>query len=278
MTALRQRMLEDMQIRNLSPNTIDAYLGQVTSFARHFKRSPAQLGPEQVRAYQLHLVRQHRSASSLIQATCALRFLYQKTLARDWAVDHIVHAKKPKKLPTVLAKEEVERLLQAIVSPQQRVIAMVMYAAGLRVSEVVSLRPADIDSRQMVIRVVQGKGRKDRMVTLSPVLLEQLRQHYQRVRPRIWLFPGRVSGHHVCEKSVWRAIARARHAVGGKRVSPHCLRHSYATHMLEAGTDLRTIQVILGHASLKTTAVYLHVSRKLISEVTSPLDALTLPS
>jgi integrase/recombinase XerD len=278
MTALRRRMLEDMQIRNLSPNTIDAYLGQVARFALHFKQSPVKLGPEQVRAYQLHLVRQRRSASSLVQATCALRFLYQKTLARDWAVGHIPLAKKPKKLPMVLAQDEIAHLLGAIASPQQRVVAMTMYAAGLRVSEAVSLTPANIDSKQMVIRVIQGKGRKDRTVPLSPVLLEQLRRHYRRAHPRTWLFPGRGAGQHVSEKSVWRSIARARAAVAGKRVSPHCLRHSFATHLLEAGTDLRTIQLLLGHASLKTTAVYLHVSRKHISEVRSPLDTLTLPS
>jgi site-specific recombinase XerD len=130
----------------------------------------------------------------------------------------------------------------------------------------------------MVIRVVQGKGRKDRLVLLSPVLLDQLRQHYQRVHPKNWLFPGRAAGRHITERTAWRIIARARHAVGGKRVSPHSLRHSFATHLLEAGTDLRTIQVLLGHASLSTTAIYMHVSRKLISEVKSPLDSLTLPS
>lgn len=278
MNTLRERMLEDMQIRNLSPNTIDAYLGQVTGFARHFQRSPAELGPEQVRAYQLDLIRKGRSTSSLIQATCALRFLYQTTLTRDWSVERIRYAKRSRKLPIVLSKQEVECLLEAITPLQQRVIAMVMYAAGLRVSEVVSLRPRDIDSQQMVIRVLQGKGRKDRMAPLSPVLLEQLRSHFRRVRPRTWLFPGRDARHHLSQKSVWCAIAHARQAVGGKRVSPHTLRHSFATHMLESGTDLRTIQAVLGHASLQSTAVYLHVSLKLISEVRSPLDTLTLPS
>jgi len=148
----------------------------------------------------------------------------------------------------------------------------------LRISEAVSLKPAHIDSKQMVIRVVQGKGRKDRLVLLSPVLLDQLRQHYRRVHPKNWLFPGRAAGRHITSRTAWRIIARARHSVGNKRVSPHSLRHSFATHLLEAGTDLRTLQVLLGHASLKTTAIYLHVSRKLISQVKSPLDGLTLPS
>jgi len=278
MTALRQRMIEDMQIRNLSPNTVACYVRQVAHFARHFKQSPAQLGPEEVRAYQLHLVRQQVSFSTLNQATCALRFLYEKTLGGHWAVEQIPYAKKPKRLPMVLAPQEVERLIEAIALPQHRTLAMTMYAAGLRVSEAISLTPADIDSKQMVIRIVQGKGRKDRLVPLSPVLLEQLRQHYRRCHPTSWLFPGKVAGQHISQKAVWEAIVRARHAVGGKRVSAHWLRHSYATHKLEDGTDLRTIQVLLGHSSLKTTAIYLHVSRKLISEVKSPLDSLTLPS
>ena len=278
MTALRQRMIEDMRIRNLSPNTIDSYVGHVARFSRHFRRSPVELGPEEVRAYQLHLVQRRLSFNTINQATCALRFLYRRTLAKNWAVEDIPFAKKPRKLPTVLTQGEVENLLRAIDKPQHRVLAMTMYAAGLRISEAVSLKPAHIDSKQMVIRVVQGKGRKDRLVLLSPVLLDQLRQHYRRVHPKNWLFPGRDAGRHITSRTAWRIIARVRHAVGSKRVSPHSLRHSFATHLLEAGTDLRTLQVLLGHASLKTTANYLHVSRKLISQVKSPLDSLTLPS
>lgn len=278
MTALRQRMIEDMQIRNLSPSTIDSYVGQVARFARHFRRSPTELGREEVRTYQLHLVHRRLSFSTINQATCALRFLYHRTLAKNWAVEDIPLAKKPRRLPTVLTQGELESLLRAIAEPRHRVLAMTMYAAGLRISEAVSLKPAHIDSKQMVIRVVQGKGRKDRLVPLSPVLLGQLRQHFRCVHPKNWLFPGRVKERHISQRTAGRIVARARHAVGDKRVSPHSLRHSFATHLLEAGTDLRTLQVLLGHASLKTTAIYLHVSRKLISEVKSPLDSLTLPS
>jgi len=277
-TALRKRMIEDMRLRNLASGTIYNYVGQVARFARYFGRSPAELGPEQVRAYQVHLVKKRRSFSSLNQTTCALRFLYQRTLAKDWAPERIPYAKKVKKLPLVLSQQEVERLLTAISHPLHRMVAMTMYAAGLRISEAVSLKIADIDSQQMVIRVVQGKGRKDRFVLLSPVLLGQLRQHHRRYRSKDWLFPGAVAGQHITMAAVSMTIADARHAVGNKRVTPHTMRHCFATHLLESGTDLCTIQALLGHASLKTTALYLHVSRKLISQVKSPLDGLTLPS
>lgn len=278
MTALRRRMIEDMQIRNLSPKTIACYVTQVACFARHFERSPAKLGPDDVRAYQLHLLRRRLSFSTFNQATCALRFLYRKTLPRHWAVDRIPYAKQPKKLPVVLRREEVESLINAIDLPQHRLVAMTMYAAGLRVSEAISLTPADIDSKQMLIRVVQGKGRKDRFVPLSTILLEQLRENYRRNRSQPWLFPGSLKGKHITAKAVAQAFARARHAVDSKPVTPHCMRHSFATHLLESGTDLRTIQVLLGHGSLGTTAIYLRVDCKRISMVKSPLDSLTLLS
>lgn len=279
MTVLRQRMIEDMQIRNLSPGTIQGYVGHVARFARHFNRSPTELGPEEIRAYQLHLVHRQLAYSTINQATCALRFLYRRTLGKSWAVEDIPFAKKPKRLPTVLTQREIEDLLRAIPRQQDRVIVMTMYAAGLRISEAVSLKPADIDSKQMVIRVVQGKGRKDRLVPLSPILLEQLRQHFRRVSPKEWLFPGMSKERHITKRTVSRIIDRAQHITGiEKHVSSHSFRHSFATHLLEAGTDLRTIQVLLGHVLLSTTAIYMHVSRKLISEVKSPLDSLTLTS
>lgn len=275
MTALRQRMTEDMRIRNLSPNTIDAYLRQVSRFARHFKRSPAELGPEEVRDYQLHLTQRRMSFTTINQAACALRFLYRHTLGKEWAVDRVPYAKKPKKLPLVLSQGEVRRFIAAIESPHHRVIAMTMYGTGLRVSEAIALRPENIDSKQMLIRVVQGKGRKDRLVPLPTTLLRELRQQYRRKQPRNWLFPGPFEGRHISQDAVTHAFIRARHAVGGKPVTPHSLRHSFASHLLESGTDLRTIQVLLGHASLSTTSIYLRVSRKLIGGVKSPLDALT---
>ena len=185
MTPLRQRMIEDMQVRNLSPRTIDCYVRQVAAFARHFKRSPELLGLEEIRGYQIHLVHERKlSWSSFNQAVCALRFLYRKTLGKDWDIDSIPFAKQPKKLPLVLSQDQVHAVLDAITNPQHRVIAMTLYAAGLRVSEAVSLRITDIDSKRMLLHVVQGKGRKDRLVTLAPLLLRHLRCHYRRYRPR----------------------------------------------------------------------------------------------
>jgi len=276
LTTLRERMIEDMRICNLSPETIRNYARQVAQFARHFGRSPEDLDGNDVRTYQLHLIKKRRSFSTINQTAAALRFLYRRTLGRELEVERIRFARKASRLPFVPSPQEVERLINAITQPLHRVVAMTMYAAGLRVSEAVALRPADIDSKRMVIRVVQGKGRKDRFVTLSPVLLDQLRLHYRRIRPTNWLFPGDVSGQHISTATITRGLRHARHAIGHKPATPHSFRHACATHLLEAGTDLRTIQVLLGHASIKTTTVYLRVSPKLISTVKSPLDSLTL--
>ena len=276
MTPLRQRMIEDMQVRNLSPHTIDCYVRQVALFARYFNRSPELLGPDEIRAYQLHLVHERKLGwGSFNQAVCALHFLYLKTLGKDWNIESIPFAKQPKKVPLVLSQDEVRAVLEAITNPQNRVIAMILYAAGLRVSEAVSLRIADIDSKRMLLHVVQGKGRKDRLVTLSPVLLHHLRCHYQRYRPRSWLFPSRTyPDRHVTRDAVAQAIAAVRHAVADKPVSPHTLRHCFATHLLESGTDLRTVQALLGHASISSTVIYTHVTRKRITAVDSPLESL----
>ena len=276
MTPLRQRMIEDMQVRNLAPRTIDCYVRQVASFARYFKRSPQLLGLDEIRAYQLYLVHERKlSWSSFNQAVCALQFLYVKTLGRDWDIEHIPFAKRPRKLPLVLSQDEVRAVLDAITHPQNRVIAMTLYAAGLRVSEAVCLRIADIDSKRMLLHVVQGKGRKDRLVTLSPLLLHNLRCHFRRYRPRSWLFPSRQHpDRHVTKATVANAISAVRHVVAGKPVSPHTLRHCFATHLLESGTDLRTVQALLGHASIKSTVIYTHVTRKRISAIDSPLESL----
>ena len=262
MTPLRQRMIEDMQVRNLSPHTIDCYVRQVALFARYFNRSPELLGPDEIRAYQLHLVHERKLGwGSFNQAVCALHFLYLKTLGKDWNIESIPFAKQPKKVPLVLSQDEVRAVLEAITNPQNRVIAMILYAAGLRVSEAVSLRIADIDSKRMLLHVIQGKGRKDRLVTLSPVLLYHLRCHYQRYRPRSWLFPSRTyPDRHITRDAVALAITAVRHVVAGKPVSPHTLRHCFATHLLESGTDLRTVQALLGHASIRSTVIYTQVS------------------
>ena len=278
MTPLRRRMIEDMRLRNLSPRTIEAYAMRVGAFARHFGRSPAALGPDDVRAYLLHLIGQRRSSWSYYnQHLQAFRFLYNVTLGRDWVLKHLVCPKRPKRLPVVLSGEELVRFFAAIDGLKHRALLMTAYAAGLRVSEVAALRVEDIDSRRMVIRVRQGEGSKDRYVMLSPKLLGLLRAYWKAARPRVWLFPGGYADRPITPSAVRKACQRAREAAGlGKHVTVHTLRHSFATHLLEAGTDLRTIQVLLGHHSPRTTAVYTHVSPAAVRATVSPLDRLDL--
>jgi integrase/recombinase XerD len=273
MTPLRQRMIEDLRIRNYSPHTIEIYVRQVARFARHFGRSPAALGLEEIRAYQLHLMEEGMKWSSFNQVVCALRFLYRVTLRRPWWIEHLPYGKKPRGLPVVLAQEEVLRLLAAVASPASRVALTTAYAAGLRVSEVVALRVEDIDSARMLIHVRHGKGDKARLVPLSRVLLAELRDYWQKKRPATWLFPGRKAGQPMCARSLWKACHEAAEAAGlRKHVGVHTLRHSFATHLLEAGTDIRTVQALLGHASIMTTALYTHVQRRLVTATKSPLD------
>jgi site-specific recombinase XerD len=276
MTPLRRRMIEDMRLRNLAPRTIATYVDRVADFARHFGTSPEHLGPDHIRAYLLHLVERRRvSWSYLNQARCALRFLYRVTLGRDWVDDRVGCAKVPRKLPAVLSPEEVAQFFAAVDNLKHRALLMTAYAAGLRLSEVVGLRVADIDSRRMVLRVRQGKGRKDREVMLSPRLLAILRRYWLAVRPHDYLFPGRDPDRPISDSAVQRVCRAALEASGLKKaISPHSLRHSFATHRLEAGTDLRTIQVLLGHSQLSTTARYTHVSTARLHATSSPLDRL----
>lgn len=276
MTPLRQRMIQQLEIRNYAPSTVRSYVREVAAFARYFGESPERLGPEDIQAYQLHMVYEKKLAwGGFNKAVCALRFFYVQTLDRPWLVKHIPYAKEAKKLPLVLSQEEVRALLMAITNRSHRVVAMTMYAAGLRVGEAIRLRVADIDSKRMLLNVVEGKGRKDRMAPLSPVLLHHLRHHYRRYRPQHWLFPSKKgSGNHVSDHCIGTAVAKARHAVDDKPVTPHTLRHCFATHLLEAGTDIRTVQVLLGHSSIKTTTVYMHVTQKHVTGVESPLEAL----
>jgi integrase/recombinase XerD len=277
MNPLRQRMIEDLRLRNYAPKTEQTYLDHVSRFARHFGRSPEQLGPEEIRDYQLHLVEQGVSWSLFNQAVCALRFLYRVTLKCPDAVEQIPFRKREKRLPSVLSPEEVQRLLGAVENRKHRLILMVLYATGLRVSEVVHLKVDDIDSARMVIRVRQGKGRKDRLVMLSPVLLEELRRYWRWHRPTLWLFPGSDAETPLSISAVQRVCQRARRAAGiQKQASPHTLRHSFATHLLEAGTDLRLIQTVLGHRSVSTTQLYTHVAAARIGATASPLDRLAL--
>ena len=274
MTHLRQRMIEDMGIRNLADNTQSAYLQQIISYAEHFHRSPEELGPEAVRSYQLYLTNTRRlSPSSISVATGALRFLYKVTLKRDWAVDQIPMPKRPFKLPVILSREEVMLFLDSVDSLKHRTILMTAYAAGLRVSEAIHLKVTDIDSQRMTLRVDQGKGRKDRYVMLSPRLLEALRVYWKVTRPTLWLFPGDLSGQPITRNAVELACQKAHRASGiAKPITPHSLRHAFATHLLESGTDIRTIQLLLGHRSLATTSRYLKVATTTVCATTSPFD------
>jgi site-specific recombinase XerD len=276
MTPLRQRMLEDMGIRNLSRNTQLSYLQQVGAFARHFARSPADLGPEEIRAYQVHLMEVRKlNPASVGIAISALRFLYKVTLKRDWTPDDFPLPKKRFRLPVVLSPEEVMHFLESVHSLKHRTILTTTYAAGLRVSEATHLRVTDIDSQRMVVRIDQGKGRKDRYVMLSPRLLEVLRAYWKVVRPTQWLFPGDVAGQPITKNAVALACQKARRASGiAKPITPHSLRHAFATHLLEAGTDVRRIQLLMGHRSLATTSRYLKVATSELCATTSPLDLL----
>lgn len=280
MTPLRQRMLEDMQIRNLSENTQDSYLGQVSLFARYFKKSPEGLDPEQIRTYQVYLTNEKKLApSSILTATAALRFLYNVTLHKEWDVAQVIPApKKPQTLPIVLSPDEVLLLLSCVPGHKPRTILTVCYAAGLRISEAIALQPTDIDSQRMTIRVDQGKGHKDRYVMLSEKLLELLRAWYRCARPKPWLFPGAIPGRHITREGVGYSCQLAHQRSGlSKPVSPHSLRHAFAVHLLESGTDLRTIQLLLGHRSLATTARYLRIATSKVCSTTSPLDLLPRP-
>jgi len=279
MTHLRQRMIEDIRVRNLSPKTQVAYVTQVARFAKYFGKSPEVLGPEEVRAYLVYLINEkHVSWSLFNQTSCALKFLYRVTIPREWHVDQIPFPRQERKLPVALSPGEVARFLDAIPNLKHRAILMTAYSAGLRTSEVVHLRVSDIDSRRMVIRIQQGKGHKDRYVMLSPKLLELLRAYWKVVRPRDWLFPGSTPDRPIDITMVQKAAQKAGVQAGlRKRVTVRALRHSFATHLMEAGANVRIIQVLLGHRSLQTTARYTHVSASTVCATSSPLDLLPDP-
>ena len=280
MTPLRQRMLQDMGIRNLAENTQLSYLQQVAAFANHFHRSPEALGPEQVRAYQVHLVEDRKlAASSICIAVSALRFLYKVTLKRPWAPDEIPMPKKPFKLPVVLSPAEVLHFLSCVGNLKHRTILTTTYAAGLRISEATHLKVVDIDSQRMVLRVDQGKGRKDRYVMLSARLLCDLRSYWSVGRPKAWLFPGDTPDRPITRDAVGQACQKAHRACGiNKPITPHSLRHAFATHLLESGTDVRRIQLLLGHRSLATTSRYLKIATSTVCATVSPLDLLPVIS
>ena len=281
MTPLRQRFLQDLELRNCSPRTRESYVAQVIQFARHFGRSPAELGREEVRQYLLYLLQTRRLSNSTVnQCRCALRFFYQHTLRRPECVVDIEYRRQPKKLPVVLSQQEVRDLLRAAVPRRDRLVLALMYATGLRVGEAVRLAVPDIDSRRMVIRVAQGKGNKQRQVPLSQRLLEELRAWWCEYRNPVWLFPGQRPDLPLHVTSVQKAFRRAAAQIQLKKAAcTHTLRHTFATELMEAGVDLLTIQQILGHSNLATTAIYTHVRRnhlRAAAEVVSllPLEEL----
>jgi site-specific recombinase XerD len=272
-------MIDDLKLRNRSPRTIECYVSLVARFAQFHRRSPELLGPEQVRAYQKHLVDSGASWTIFNQTVAALKFLYGVTLHVPWPVEQIPYGRRPRSLPVVLSPEEVSCFLGAVRNPTCRTALLTSYAAGLRISEMVALKPEHIDSARMQLLIAMGKGQRPREVPLSKVLLEQLRRYWRVDRPRgkssPWLFPGRDAAKPLHVTTIEKACQEARVTAGiTKHATPHTLRHCYATHLLEAGVDLRTLQVLLGHSALSTTAIYTHVQRKLVPSTRSPLDAL----
>ncbi len=287
MTNLRKRMLEELQRRNYSPATIRGYLLAVEQFAKHFGKSPDKLGPDELRSYQAYLLTERKLAvGSVVGRVAALRFFFVRTLKRRDFWEELPYPKDPKdrrRLPTVLSLDEVARLIDAAGNLMQRALLMTLYGTGMRRTEVSLLKVSDIDSRRMMIRVERGKGGGGRDLPLSPALLETLREYWRWKKPRTYLFPSgthkRGSEKPISDKTVWYACKEAaRYARITKHVTPHTLRHSWATHLLEAGTDLRTIQVLLGHVDLETTARYLHLSLRHLQTVSNPLERLQLSS
>ena len=273
---LRQRMIEDMTVRNFVEKTRNDYIRQVRTFTAFLGRSPDQAIPEDLRRFQLHQTRAGVRPPSINGSVAALRFFFTVTLDRPEMARHLTFVREPRKMPAVLSPEEVARLLEAAPGPKYKAALSAAYAAGLRVSEVVALKVSDIDSERLLLRIEQGKGRKDRFAMLSPQLLELLRDWYRIARPAVWLFPGRDPMLPLTTRQFARAVhAAANMADIKKRVTPHTLQHSFATHLLEQQTDVRLIQVLLGHAKLDTTRLYTHVATNVIRAVMSPLDRLT---
>jgi integrase/recombinase XerD len=273
-------MLDELRRRNYSQSTVRSYIHSIEDFARYFGKSPDQLGPEQIRDYQVHLFRDRKLSPGTVEGCgAALRFLYVKTLRRPYLKEDIPFPKRSRRLPLVLSLEEVRLLIDSAENLMHRAMMMTLYATGIRRAELCHLQVADIDSPRMVIHVRHGKGDQDRDVPLTPKLLETLREYWRWMKPKTWLFPGMVNGWRadvpITDKMAWAAVHTAATRAGiEKRVGPHTLRHCFATHMLEAGADLRTIQILLGHAKLADTTVYLHLSRRHLQAVANPLETL----
>lgn len=274
MGRLREEMKGDLELRGLSPETQKIYLYYVTNFSRYFNRSPYHLGKREIKEYLLHLLREKKASASTVNLCySALKFLYARTLKREEIMEKIPRLRSTKKLPVVLERQEVESLFSVMKNLKHRAILMLIYSSGLRLREASHLKVSDIDSKRMVLRIRQGKGRKDRYTLLSTAALEVLREYWRHCHPKEWLFPGRLSDKPLSVRSIQRVFKKARNLAGiTKPATVHTLRHSFATHLLEQGTDLYRIQLLLGHRSLKTTAIYLHVSRKELVRIVSPLD------
>jgi integrase/recombinase XerD len=281
-THLRQAMLEELQRRNFAATTITTYLKAVEQFARHFKCRPDRLHHTHLRTYQAYLLHERKLTPRSVRLhVAALRFFFVKTLKRRYLLDDTPYPKAPRRLPTILSVEEVTQLIDAADGLYHRTMLMVLYSTGMRSAELLHLQVADIDSRRMLIHIRHGKGGRDRYVPLSSTLLATLRVYYRWMRPQTWLFPGTVHNWRadkpITKRVLWNAVVCAAERAGlRKRVSPHLIRHSYATHLLESGADLRTIQLLLGHVEVRHTVLYLHLSQKHLQAVANPLDALTL--
>jgi len=273
---LRARMIEDMSVRKFGEATQRDYIRHVKTFSTFLGRSPATATPEDLRSYQVHQSSTGEPPSSINSSVAALRFFFRVTLNRPDMGHHLTRVPMPEKLRVVLSKEEVTQLLEAAPGVKYKAAFSVAYGAGLRVSEVANLKVCDIDSDRMLLRVEQGKGKKDRHALLSPRLLLLLRQYWSLAKPRPWLFPGKDPLFAITTRQLHRVVCNTAEALGiNKRVTPHVLRHSFATHLLEQGVDIRVIQVLLGHAKLESTALYTKVATKVLRSVTSPLDLLT---
>lgn len=274
---LREQMQRDLQLRGLSARTQEVYLTRLRELARYFKKSPDQLGESEIKEYLLYLLKEKKASDSTVrQYYGALKFFYQITLKRSWVMEKIPYLKTKKRLPVILDRKEIEALFTATDNIKHRAILMIIYSAGLRLGEAANLRIADIDSKRMTIRIQQGKGGKDRYSILSPIALDTLRQYWRNYRPSEWLFEGYGTNNPISDRSIQSIFKAAKKRAGiTKPASTHTLRHSFATHLLEAGANLHHIQLLLGHKSPQTTTVYLHVSRLELAQIASPLDSLS---
>ncbi len=276
MGKLREQMKMDLKLKGYSPKTQAAYLGYMKKFVRYFGRSPAKMGEEEIREYLYHLVTERDLGdSSINSAYSALKFFYKTTLCRDWNVAKIPRRKTEKRLPVVLDGSEIKQLFAVTTNLKHRALLMTTYSAGLRVSETAHLKVCDVDSKRMQLRIAQGKGKKDRYALLSPVTLNLLRDYWRQYRPFSWLFPGRLPESPISTRSIQKVFKDAKRKAGIKKpATVHTLRHSFATHLLEAGTDIYRVQKLMGHTTPKTTAIYIHLRRQDLLKVVSPLDSL----